>query len=412
MQSRVRLAKLLFAVGFASCSLAPQIARADAAFVYINANPDRAGNSVTALLSTTDGQSSLVAGSPFATGGTGLAPLAGAEFAHRIEAASARNLLFVANDGSGSVSVFHVDPSRGALAAALGSPFAVAAGTPFSGISLAASSDGRFLYASSSELVSFFVDANGGLNEIGSRWAFSERVAGIAVSADNSRLFLSSASGITILHTGDGGLTADPPVTLSIGSNATDLRANAAGSSLWVSTQSGGIAAYAYQAGSASLVSGSPFFLGLSDLGGLAVDRLGESLVAYSPTALRLLGAQINSDGTLTLAPNSPVTPALAPTGAAFSPDGQRLVLADGLGQIDVWLRASNGALNHVSGYPIPTGAAHGFASVAMFPSATSVPAAPGAVVVALAALLLLIGSSSVLRRRASWRVRRVRSAD
>jgi hypothetical protein len=401
MQSSVRLAKSLFALGFASSWLAPRVASADAAFVYINANPDRAGNSVTAFLNTTDGQSSPVTGSPFATGGSGLAPVAGAEFASRIEAVSARNLLFAANDGSGTVSVFHVDSSRGALAAALGSPFAVAAGTPFSGISLVASSDGRFLYASSNELVSFFVDANGGLNEIGSRWAFSQRVAGIAVSADNSRLFLSSASGVTILHTGEGGLTADPPLTLSIGSNATDLRANASGSRLWVSTQSGGIEAYTYQAGSASLVSGSPFFLGSADLGGLAIDGLAESLVAYSPTALRLLGAQINSDGSLAPAPNAPVTPALAPMGAAFSPDGQRLVLADGLGQIDVWLSASNGALSHVSGYPIPTGAAHGFPSVALFPSAASVPAAPGALVVALAALFLLIGSSSVLRRRA-----------
>ena len=219
---------------------------------------------------------------------------------------------------------FHVDPTRGTLAAVLGSPFGVAADTPFSGISLAASSDGRFLYVSSSELVSFFVDANGGLNEIGSSWAFPQRVAGIAVTGDNSRLFLSSASGVTILHTGEGGLTADPPVTLSIGSSATDLRANASGSALWVSTQNGGIEAYTYQAGSASLVRGSPFFLGLSDLGGLAINNLNQSLVAYSPTALRLLGARINSDGSLALTANSPVTPPLAPTGAAFSPDGQR----------------------------------------------------------------------------------------
>ena len=66
-------------------------------------------------------------------------------------------ILGLSQPSSGTVSVFHVDSSRGVLAAALGSPFAVAAGTPFSGISLAASSDGRFLYASSSELVSFFV---------------------------------------------------------------------------------------------------------------------------------------------------------------------------------------------------------------------------------------------------------------
>jgi hypothetical protein len=109
MQPSVRLAKLLFAAGFASSWLAARVASAQAAFVYINANPDRAGNSLTAFLNTTDGQSSPVAGSPFATGGSGLAPVAGAEFAHRIETAPSRNLLFAANDGSGTVSVFHVE---------------------------------------------------------------------------------------------------------------------------------------------------------------------------------------------------------------------------------------------------------------------------------------------------------------
>ena len=77
-------------------------------------------------------------------------------------------------------------------------------------------------------------------------------------------------------------------------------------------------------------------------------------------------------------------------------------MLADAIGQIDVWLSAANDTLSHVNGYPIPTGASHGFASVAMFPSAASVPAAPGAVVVALAVLFLLIGSARLLRRRAS----------
>lgn len=364
----------------------------DAALVYIDANPSGGPNTVSAFVSTADGHASPVAGAPFATGGNGLAVVAGAEFAHRIEAVHSRNLLFAANDGSGTVAVFNVNAITGVLSAVLGSPFRVGAGTPFSGISLAASTDGRFLYASASTVVSFFVDDNGGLNEIGSRWAFPQRVAGIGVDADNTRLFLSTPTGVTILHTAEGGLTADPPTILSIGSVPMDLRLDPIGNHVWVGTQNGGITAYSYDRASTTLVPGAPFFVSSPNLSGLVVDGTGGSLFAYSPTGPRLLGAQINLDGSLTLGQGSPLSPSVAPRGAALSPDGHRLLLADGLGQLDVWATSSSGSLAHLNGYPILSGALPGFPSVTTLPKANPVPAVPRLLVVALAAVLLLVG--------------------
>ncbi|HWZ91827.1 MAG TPA: hypothetical protein VNW92_23350 [Polyangiaceae bacterium] len=390
MRSSARLVEI-FATAVALTWLAPRPARADdSAFVYVDTNPDRTANAIAGILTTADGHVSAVTGSPFATGGLGLAVEPGAEFAHRIEVAASRNLLFAANDGSGTVSVFNIEPISGALAAVLGSPFSVSGGTPSSGISLAVSHDGRFLYASGASLVSFFVDANGGLNEIGSRWSFSQRVAGIAITADNSRLFLSTPTGVTILHTGEGGLTADPPAFLSLGSTATDLRANASGSRIWVGTKSGGITAYSYDTVNAALVPGAPFFVSVSGLSGLAIDSDAQSLFAYSPTGPLLAGMHVNSDGSLVLR-GSPLIPPLAAISGAVTPDGHRLLLADSSGQLDAWATV-DGSVTHLSGFPVLTGAAAGSPSVVTFPKTTPVPAAPGIMLAMLVALMLLAG--------------------
>src|ERR1700743_1365532 len=96
MTSRVPLLVVLSAVVIGA-SLAARLAKADdSAFVYVEVNPDRAQNSVVALTSTPDGQLSIVPGSPYGTGGLGLALAAGAEYAHRIQAAPKKNLLFAA----------------------------------------------------------------------------------------------------------------------------------------------------------------------------------------------------------------------------------------------------------------------------------------------------------------------------
>jgi hypothetical protein len=398
---RASSATLLFPCVLALSVLLPAGAHASQpAFVYVNANPDHSANSVSAVHLAKDGRTTLVPGSPYATGGAGLAPAAGAEFAHRIEVSRARNLLYAANDGSGTIAAFVVNPFDGTLAPVPGSPFAVEGWSSFSGISLTSSADGRFLYASGTTVVSFSIAANGALSPIGSEWVFGQRVAGVAVTGDNTRLFLSTPSGVFILDTGESGLAADSPDVLSVGSTATDLRLDPLGARLWVGTKSSGILAYQVGPGAIDIVPGAPFFAGTAGLSGLSADTYGRMLFAYSNTGPRLLGAHSNVDGSLTLGPSSPLTPALVSTGGALTPDGRFLFLSDGLGQLDAWTTTDDGGLGHAAGFPLTISATHGFSSVATFPdkNPTPAPATPGWLTLALAAAFALVGARRVQR--------------
>ena len=398
------IAPKLLVIGAATSAIAaPRAAHAgQPAFVYVNANPNNASNFVSGFRVGLSGQSTPIAGSPFPTGGAGLAAAPAAEFAHRIEVSRARNLLFAANDGAGTISAFTVNPTTGQLAAVAGSPFAVPGWGSFSGISLAVSSDGRFLYASGQTLVSFFVDSTGSLFPLGSQWQFPQRVGGVAVPPDNLHLFVSTSSGVYIMNTGEGGLTSEPPNILSIGSTATDLRLDPTGSHLWVGTKNGGILSYSVAGSTATVVPGAPFFSGVTELSGLSADFYGRFLFAYSAAVPRLFGAHSNADGTLVAAPNTPLTPLYVPTAGALIPDGSLLFVTNAQAQLDAWTTQEDGSLFHADGYPVATGAPRGFASVATFPekSPTPAPASPYWLTLALASALSLVGAAR-LRLRA-----------
>jgi hypothetical protein len=381
------------------CLSAPLSAHAARpAFVYVNANPNNGSNSLSAVRIAESGQSEAIPGSPFSTDGFGLSPAPGAEFAHRIEVSRSRNLLFAANDGSGTIAAFTVNPFSGGLRAVPGSPFSVPGWSSYSGISLAVSDDGRFLYASGLTLVSFFIDAAGGLTPVGSQWQFPQRVGGIDVTNDNSRLFLNTSDAVYIMDTGEAGLTTSPPVILSVGSSATDLRLDPPNTHLWVGTKNGGILAYLLSGGTQTVVPGAPFFSSVSNLSGLSADSFGRNVFAHSPVGPRLFGARSNTDGSLIAAVNSPIPLLFAPTAAALIPDGSMLMLADAQGRLDAWSTEADGSLFHVAGYPVTTGAAPGFAAAATFPEKTPTPAPASPVwwMFALATALGFVG-----RRRA-----------
>ena len=384
-----------FAVALALGVLAPRVARAARpAFAYVNANPNQSANAVAAFHIGNDGRSTVVPGSPYATGGFGMASAVGSEFAHRIEVSRARDLVFAGNDGSGSISVFRADPLNGTLVQVPGSPFAVPGWPAFSGISLAVSNDGRFLYAAGPTVISFFIDDLGALWQTGSEFSLGRRVGGLGVSGDNTRVFATTNTAVVIFNTGEFGLSSNIPEFLSIGSTPTDLRLDSAGARLWVGTKNGGILAYSLALGATAIVPGAPFFTNISNTSGLTTDVYGRALFAYSPVGPRLLGARINPDGSLELGSNSPLTPALAATGGALTPDGSLMILTDTFGQMDAWSTDDKGGLTHAAGYPIITGAPAGFSSVATLvdKNPTPAPATPAWLALALAAALAGIG--------------------
>lgn len=387
--------RLLLAGCFGFCAAMPRSARAARpAFAYVSANPNQQPGMLSAFRIAGDGQSTPIAGSPFPTDGLGMAPAAGAEFAQRVAVSRSGHRLFAANDGSGTISVFNVDPSSGVLRRVSGSPFAVENWSAFPGISLTVSNDGRFLYASGTTLVSFWVDSNGGLSPIGSQWQLPQRVGGMAVSPSNSRLYLTTPDGVYVLDSGEGGLTTNPPALLSIGSFATDLRLSPTGDRLWVGTRDGGILAYSIASQGISIVPGAPFFSSISNLSGLSADFYGRFVFAYSSVGPRLLGAHSNLNGSLVLAPDAPLSPLFAPTGGALTPDGSFLLLSDAQSRLDAWSTRDDGMLTHLADYPVPSAAAHGSASIVTFPdeSPTPAPASPACLTLALATALALLG--------------------
>ncbi len=148
-------------------------------FVYTN-NDLKTGNNVSGFSVSTDGTGALtqITGSPFSTGGLGNG--GGSYSPNRIIVVKGPSVdfLYASNTGSNSVSGFKINPSTGALAIT-GPPIdtagANASGTNIpSGISLAATPDGHYLYAGTTDgkITIFSINSTSGvLSLVGSSTA-------------------------------------------------------------------------------------------------------------------------------------------------------------------------------------------------------------------------------------------------
>jgi 6-phosphogluconolactonase len=217
-------------------------------FVFV---ANQGSNSVSAF--SVDGSTGLlteITGSPFATaaGPSGLA--------------TTGNTLFVANQGAGTVSVYTIDQSSGNLTQASGSPFA--AGT--SPTALDVDSSGKFLYVAdqaTNSLLAFSVGGSGQLSSIsGSPVAagtapVNVRVIGSSVYVANSGS--GNVSGYSI--GGSGALTAISGSPFSAGANPVYIASDKSGTPVFVANQgSNNISEFQVGGGGAlTAVSGSPF---------------------------------------------------------------------------------------------------------------------------------------------------------
>ncbi len=120
---------LFVAFGFAASGFAPAALAARPSLVYVNADiTATGGNSVIALANDGRGNLSQILGSPFATGGTGVAgtgdPLADAQWDSDGEVITnpAGTLLYAVNGHSNNFSGFNINPD-GTLSLIAGSPF-------------------------------------------------------------------------------------------------------------------------------------------------------------------------------------------------------------------------------------------------------------------------------------------------
>ena len=388
-----RLARRLLAGAlFLSCALLlPRRAGAVESpqfFLYMLTNhPSSGQNGVAGFAVDSSGAQSVIDGSPFVTSGTGMASVAGSEYAHRIVVSRPRDLLFAANEAEGTIAVFKINGQTGALTRVPGSPFAVSGfASNNAGMSLAVSSDGKLLYGSnpnvavgSTSVVSMSVAANGALSPVGATFSFGTRVNGMAVSDANDHLYLAMSDfRVAVLKTGANGLTFSTQPSLSVGS-ATDVAMNHLGDTLYVGSNAG-ITAFQVSApdssGNLSFTprASTPFFALGPNLSGLSLDFFERVLVAYGSKGPTLASGLVTPGGAL-----SPVTPLFAPSSAALSPDGRRLFTSSdgGLGvtQIDAYTIADTGELVRDPLYPIALPFASGFSKLVTFPSKPPLPA-------------------------------------
>ena len=165
---------------------------------YVYVNNQETANSVNAYSVSSSGSLTPVPGSPFATGGAGLAVSCyGIE---RMTVSAPNNLLFVSNAGDQTISVFAIDPATGALTLGPGSPFS--SGLTLdgcSGISLAATPDGKFLMASSNgQIKTFNVAANGILTPAATLPNGASPNVGIKISANGKLLAVANETSVSV----------------------------------------------------------------------------------------------------------------------------------------------------------------------------------------------------------------------
>src|SRR6266446_775997 len=149
---------------------------------YVYTNDDTSANTVSVFLA--DAATGALSGiQTLSTGGSGSG--GGAYAASRI--AVSGNHLYASNGGSGSISAFSIDPNSGFLTA-IGSPLSI--GAAWADISLAASPDGKLLFAglaANNTLAVLNIAADGSLS-LGSSATLPASPAGVKVSGDGHYL--------------------------------------------------------------------------------------------------------------------------------------------------------------------------------------------------------------------------------
>lgn len=353
-------------------------------FVYVNNNLSDF-NTVSAFTADANGVLTPIAGSPFATGGSGFGSAAFFA-ANRLTVSVVGNFLFVTNELSNNISVFSIDQATGVLTLVPGSPFATG-GTSDAGISLGVTPDNRFLFAAtagaiSDEIAIFTIAPSGVLTHIpGSPLQIVGDPDGIKVSPDGR--FLSVAfphSDVVGMFSigNDGTLTAVPgspfsaPATGGIAgvdiNCATTLLFGGAATGLGTNIDVFSIALN----GALTPVPGSPF--NNPDVGN------NSNVVVLSPSERHLFVSNqdtntitvfnIAADGSLSLVPGAPFAnpggnvPQMVATNSA----GTLLYVNNDNGTVSVFSIAPDGSLTPVPGSPF-------FASSSIRPGLVAFPA-------------------------------------
>lgn len=358
-------------------------------FVYTNdnASPSTTGapNTVSAFRANSDGSLTLLAGSPFATGGDG--SNGGSISANDIAIVprtSSLSLLYAVNQGDGTISAFTINPGTGNLTLLAGSPFLI---DGLSGdFSIAPSPNGAFLFVtddSATVIRAYSISATGTLSQIpGSPFQTGNSWLGLKVSANGRFLLAGETSGnggvgvFSIEPNGSMRAVAGSPFAGS--GPSTGVTVNCASTLAFHIDNQQAIDVYNMSSdGSLNPLPGSPFQTVTGFNAGLTLSPNNQSLFVTDPFgnngASDISSFAVGKGGALTPAPGSPYPAFFGPGGVAAtttSNDGKYLYSYGFVyAQVDVQRIAANGSLTEVGDF-ITTGqgAAGSGMGIATFP--------------------------------------------
>jgi len=354
---------------------------AQSGFLYTNDEAFFGPNTVSALAIQSDG--SLTKVGKFQTGGTGNLGN-GFDSMRRIIVSPDNRFVFASNEGTNNVSVFAIDKTTGSLSLVAGSPFSTG-GNGCDGIGLAAMPDMSFLFAAnscSSNVSVFKIGSDGSLQLLGAPISLGAIPIDARVTANGKFLIVSlfSFSGglVAVLSIGpDGSLT---PVTGSPfpdgnppGAFSTSLETNCASNLLFEVSASGlpVIDVFNISAtGSLAQIPNSPFTP--PGNGVAAIDLSPDEKFLFASNQQNFVTSfSVAPGGALSLVPGTPV----ASTGTAFlsglatDASGQFLYTAGFINSIAAYTVDAQGGLTLHAGSPFHTSSSGGLEALAAFPS-------------------------------------------
>ena len=347
---------------------------------YVYTNNDVLGpSSISAFSIGGTGALTSVAGSPFATGGTGTG--GGFVAANRVAASVAGNFLYASNCGSSNVSGFSINTATGTLTAVPGSPFPTG-GTCVGGGAVAVTPNNQFLYVAnevSHNISAFGIGSGGALTPLpGSPFATGGFPDGTKVSPDGKFLavvlgFFNQLAMFSIASNG----VLTPVVGSPFGAGgtgiATGVDINCASNLLFVAEAGGPTIVSVHNiasTGALSPIAGSPFtFSGINsdvvvlspdDLHAFVSDQVGNTITALN----------VASGGSLTQVAGSPfANPGGSfPSGMATNQAGTFLYAANINNVVAGFSVAGSGALAPVPGSPFATGVSSVLESLVVYP--------------------------------------------
>jgi len=358
-------------------------------FVYTNdnASPATTGspNTVSAFRANSDGSLTLLAGSPFATGGNGSnGGTISANDIAIVPRTSSLSLLYAVNQGDGTISAFTINPGTGNLTLLAGSPFLI---DGLSGdFSIAPSPNGAFLFAtddSTTVIRAYSISATGTLSEIpGSPFQTGNSWLGLKVTANGRFLLAGETSGnggVGVFSIGpSGSLSAVSGSPFAGSGPSSGITVNCSGSLAFHIDNQQAIDVYNMSSnGSLNPVAGSPFQTVTGFNAGLTLSPNNQFLFVTDPFgnngASDISSFAVGNGGALTPAPGSPYPALFGPGGVAAtttSNDGKYLYSYGFVfAQVDVQRIAANGSLTEVGDF-ITTGqgAAGSGMGIATFP--------------------------------------------